>query len=159
MSSEYSRRWTNRLPVWVLKCIFNIYPPYLGTGIHVKTITSDFKLVEVVMRMRWYNKNYVGTHFGGSIFSMADPFPMLMLMKNLGDDYIVWDKAAKIEFKKPGKGTLKVLFRYSDEDIQTIRDQVEKNRTYIFDRSSDIHNEDGETIATVIKTLYVRKRS
>lgn len=158
MPTEYSRTWPNRLPIWLLKLLINIYPPYLGTGIRIKTIKPDFRQVEVVMNMHWYNKNYVGTHFGGSIFAMTDPFHMLMLMRNLGPDYIVWDKAALIEFKKPGRGTLKATFIYTEEDIQAIRDQADANQKYIVDRSVDITDENNVNVATMTKTLYIRRR-
>ena len=72
----------------------NLWPPFLGAGIRVKRIAPDMKAVDVEMKLRWWNANYVGTHFGGSLFAMTDAFYMLMLMANLGGDYIVWDKAA-----------------------------------------------------------------
>ena len=71
----------------------NLYPPYWGTGIFVKKISPDFREIIVQMKMTWYNRNYVNTHFGGSLYSMTDPFFMLMLMQILGKEYIVWDKA------------------------------------------------------------------
>ncbi len=81
-----------------------LYPPYLGAGVRVQHISADFRHVKVRMGLGWYNRNYVGTQFGGSLYSMVDPFFMLMLMENLGRDYIVWDKAASIDFIAPGKG-------------------------------------------------------
>ena len=88
-----------------LRWALNFYPPYLGAGVKVRHISSDFREVRVSMGLTWYNRNYVRTQFGGSLYSMTDPFYMLMLMENLGRDYVVWDKAAHIEFVSPGKGT------------------------------------------------------
>jgi hypothetical protein len=86
--------------------LLNVWPPFLGAGIRVNRFQPDWKGIEVEMKLRRWNSNYVGTHYGGSLYSMADPFYMLMLIENLGSDYIVWDKSATIRFKKPGKGRL-----------------------------------------------------
>src|SRR5262245_19161049 len=91
--------------------LLNIYPPFVGRGIRLKRMTPDLREVDVEMKLRWWNANYVCTHYGGSLYSMADPFYMLMLLENLGSGYIVWDKAASIRFRKPGKGRLRAEFR------------------------------------------------
>lgn len=158
MAEAHDRTWPNRLSPAVLKILFNLYPPYLGTGIHVKTIAPDFRYIEVIMKMRWYNKNYVGTHFGGSIFAMVDPPYMLMLIRNLGSDYVVWDKAATIEFKKPGRGTLKAVFTYTEAEIQAVRAKVDELGRYELERSVDIVNQEGVIVATVVKTIHVSKK-
>src|SRR5271168_3206280 len=107
-SSHALRRWVN------------LWPPFLGAGIRVKHIALDMKTVEVEMRLNFWNANYVGTHFGGSLFAMTDPFYMLMLMANLGRDYVVWDKAAIIRNRKPGRGTVRAEFRLSDSQIDDV---------------------------------------
>src|SRR5215469_15139021 len=99
----------------------NFYPPYLGAAVRVTRIADDFRDAEVEMPLRFYNRNYVGTHFGGSLYSMCDPFYMLMLIHVLGPGYTVWDKAASIRFKKPGKGVMKATFHLSEEKIVQIR--------------------------------------
>jgi hypothetical protein len=80
----------------------SLWPPLLGAGIRVKPIAADMKAVDIEMKLRFWNANYVSTHFGGSLFAMTDPFYMLMVMANLGRNYIVWDKAASIRYRKPG---------------------------------------------------------
>ena len=94
----------------LFKTMINLYPPYLGAGIHIARISNDYRDLLVTMKLRFYNRNYVGTHFGGSLYAMIDPFYMLMLMQMLGPEYIVWDKSATIEFKKPGRGTVSAHF-------------------------------------------------
>src|SRR4051794_15205939 len=101
--------------------LLNCYPPFLGAGVRVTFIAPDWRLVRVRMRLTWYNRNYVGTHFGGSLFAMTDPFLMLMAMQNLGRGYIVWDKAAEIDFLAPGRGTVTAEFRLSEQDIEQMR--------------------------------------
>ena len=93
-----------------LRHVFNFWPPFLFAGIHVTRMSADWREARVELRMRPWTKNYVGTHFGGSLFSMTDPFWMILVKECLGSDYIVWDKAAEIEFVKPGKGTVHANF-------------------------------------------------
>ena len=120
MTAFIVKKALNRLPNSMVKTLFNLWPPYLAAGIKVRRATPDFREIDVAMKLRWYNKNYVGTHFGGSIYAMTDPFYMFMLINILGRDYIVWDKAAQIRFRKPGKGKLTANYRLSDEEIQAL---------------------------------------
>lgn len=151
-------KWLHNLSPNMLRIGMNIWPPFFGSGIKVTKISKDFRYVEVVLRMRWFNKNYVGTHFGGALFAMTDPFYMLMLIKNLGSKYIVWDKAAKIDFKKPAKGTVRAIFTFTPEELSAIEHCVEKNNKYVFDKPVNILNSNEEVVAVVTKTLYVKKK-
>src|SRR5882672_9158170 len=103
----------------------SLYPPFLGAGIRVRRISEDFRTIDVEMPLRFWNRNYVGTHYGGSLYSMCDPFFMVMLIENLGPGYIVRDKAATIRFKRPGKGTVKTTFHLPQERIDEIRAQAD----------------------------------
>jgi len=110
------------------------------------------------MKMRFWNANYVGTHFGGSLFAMTDAFYMLMLMANLGRDYIVWDKAASIRYRKPGKGTVRAEFRLSDPQVEEIREKLKTLSKYEPVFSVEVRDEAGVVIAEVEKVLHVRKK-
>ncbi len=133
-----------------LQRFIRFYPPFLGAGIRVQRISEDLRTIEVHMPLRFWNKNYVGTHFGGSLYTMCDPFFMLILINNLGPDYIVWDKAATIRFKKPGKGLVKAVFHIAAE--ADAHGKVEPQfQTVVTDA-------DGNVIAEVDKLLYVRKK-
>src|SRR5690606_11930498 len=99
----------------------SIFGPYVGAGVRVRELSEDFRHLRVEMKLHWYNTNYVGTHFGGSLYSMIDPFWMLLLMNNLGRDYIVWDKAAHIDFIKPGTGTVSATFTLTDDMLEEVR--------------------------------------
>lgn len=158
MNTQHANNWRNKISAWIFRKVFNLWPPYFGTGISVDKISADYRHVEVSMKLHWYNKNYVGTHFGGSMYAMTDPFYMLILIQNLGKDYIVWDKAAYIEFKKPGRGTLRATFKFTEEEIQAIRHQANINEKFVFDKPVDLINQDGEIVANIVKTLYVRKK-
>jgi len=108
------------------------------------------------MGLGWYNRNYVGTQFGGSLYSMVDPFFMLMLMENLGRQYIVWDKAADIDFIAPGKGPVFARFTIDDTLLDEIRRQTANGEKYLPQLQVDIHDGAGHLVARVGKTLYVR---
>lgn len=149
----------NRFSPKTLRRILNIYSPYLGAGIKVEHISDDWKQVRVSMRLRWYNRNIVGTHFGGSLYSMVDPHLMLMLMKLLGPDYIIWDKSATIDFIRPGKGRVYALFEVSDETLESIKEQVKVKNKYLPEFKINIIDENDKTVARIKKVLYVRKKS
>ena len=141
------------------KWLINIYPPYLGAGVRVRSVASDFRRIRVEMVLRWYNRNYVGTHFGGSLYSMVDPFYMLMLMQVLGPEYIVWDQAARIAFLKPGRGILHADFHLTDADLETIYTQTAKGGKHLSEFVVEIRNAEEEVVARVEKTLYVRRKT
>jgi len=134
----------------------NIWPPLLGAGIRVRWRSN--REVDVEMKLRSWNRNYVGTHYGGSLYSMTDPFYMLMLMENLGRDYIVWDKAASIRFRKPGKGKVKAEFRLSDAQLDEIRDKLTTQEKYQPTFLVEVKDEAGEVVAEVQKVLHVRRK-
>src|SRR3546814_2189536 len=102
-----------------LRRVLNVWPPFLFAGIRVRTISDDYRHARVELRQRWYHRNFVGTHFGASLFAMTDPFWMIMTIQALGDGYIAWDKAATIEFVKPRRGTVEAAFDLRSEEHTT----------------------------------------
>ncbi len=139
--------------------MLNLWPPMLGAGIKVTRMDDDMRAVDVELRMHFYNRNYVGTHYGGSLYSMADPFYMLMLIQNLGPGYIVWDKAANVRFRRPGRGTVRAEFRLTREQIDSFRAQLETQEKIEPTFIVEIKDEAGEVVALVEKLLYIRKKS
>lgn len=139
-----------------LKRLINWYPPYLGAGIRVESLSDDFRHLRVRMRLRWYNRNYVGTQFGGSLYAMTDPFYMLLLIELLGPDYIVWDKAAAIDFIKPGQRTVHAEFNVDDAMLEDIRQHTAAGDKYFMHIPVEIRDDQGELIARVDKTVYIR---
>lgn len=142
----------------ILKFGMSLWPPFLGAGIKVKHIAADFREVVVSMKLRWYNRNYVGTHFGGSLAAMTDPFYMLMLIHTLGSEYTVWDKTSTIDFIAPGRGTVTARFSLNDDQIAEIKNETVSSNAYFPELSVDIVNESDEVVARVRKKLYVRKK-
>ena len=153
MAGHNKDQRAKKLQRWV-----NLYPPYLGAAVRVTRISEDFRDVEVEMPLRFYNRNYVGTHFGGSLYSMCDPFYMLMLINILGPDYIVWDKAASIRFRKPGKGVMKAVFHLSEEQIAEIRAAAETQPKVEPQFQVLIKDAEGNVVAEIDKLLYVKKK-
>ena len=138
--------------------LLSLYPPYLGAGVRVKRLSPDCTTVEVEMPLTRWNRNYVGTQFGGSLYAMCDPFFMLILLQNLGPDYIVWDKAASIRFLKPGRGTVHARFHIPPERIAEIRTQADAQGKVEPRFEVSITTAEGEPVAVVEKLLYVRRK-
>jgi acyl-coenzyme A thioesterase PaaI-like protein len=142
-----------------LEKAINYYGPFLGAGVKLKELTKDYRYARVTMPLTFYNKNYMGTQFGGSLYAMVDPWYMLMLIKNLGKDYIVWDKGANIRFKKPGRGTVTAEFRLTQEIIDEIKSFVDQNTKMDYTFKVEIKDEAGTLICEVDKVVYIRKKS
>lgn len=141
----------------LLRWKFNLFPAYRGTGGRITHIAGDMREVRVKVPLSWRTRNYVGTIFGGSLYGSVDPIYMIMLITLLGRDYIVWDKAAAIRFRKPGRSTLFATFRISDDELGAIREAATSgpiDRTY----SVDLVDAEGVVHATVEKTIYIRRK-
>ena len=137
----------------------NLWPPFLGAGIRVTRLDRDWCAIDVELKLHFWNRNYVGTHYGGSLCSMTDPFYMLMLIENLGRDYIVWDKSANIRFRRPGRGRVTAQFRITDEQLAAIRQQLETTEKIEPTFSVEVRDEGGEVIAVVEKVIQVRRKA
>jgi acyl-coenzyme A thioesterase PaaI-like protein len=141
-------------PEWFL----SLYPIYLASGIKITKVSKDYRHIRVEMDLNIYNRNYVGSHFGGSLFAMTDPFYMLMFLKNLGKEYIVWDKKACIEFIKATTEDVYAEFNLSEETLQSIKEELTNKksceRTFLVEIKT---KKEHDIIAKVEKTLYFRK--
>jgi acyl-coenzyme A thioesterase PaaI-like protein len=141
-----------------MRRLFNWWPPFRAAGIRVREIAPDFRSATVELRMKLLNRNYVGTHFGGSLFSMTDPFFMILMMKNLGPEYVVWDKQGTVRFLKPARGTVTARFRIPEERVDEARRATANGEKFEPVFRVDIVDEQGVTVADVEKTLHIRKR-
>ena len=138
--------------------LMKFWPPFLGAGIRVKNVSDDYRSLDVELKFKWWNKNYVGVQFGGSLYSMTDPFYMLMLMKNLGEDYIVWDKSSSIRFLKPGRSKVTAHFEISQQQLDEIKNRADTEKKVEPEFTVEIKSPDGTLIAEVKKLLYVRHK-
>jgi len=138
--------------------LMNLYPPFLGAGIRVEHISADFRKAVIGMKLRWWNKNLVGVHFGGSLMSMSDPFYMLLIMQNIGREYIVWDKASTIRFKRPGKGKVTCVFEITESILEQLKSEADAHGKTEMVLPLEITNGEGEVVCELEKTIYVRRK-
>lgn len=143
---------------WLLKLLLNIWPPFRFSGIKVLYLSADFRAAKVQLKLGIFNRNAVGVHFGGSLFAMTDPFYMLMILACLGDDYIVWDKSADIDFVKPGRGKVSAEFLITDALINDIITHTANGEKYLPELPVYIKNDNGEVVAKLNRKLYIRKK-
>jgi hypothetical protein len=138
---------------------FNFFPAYRGTGGRVTYIAGDWREIRIKLPLNWRTRNYVGTIFGGSLYGAVDPFYMIMFIKLLGPQYIVWDKAATIRFRKPGRAALTARFVLTDEELAAIRaataTEPSVDRTYVV----ELVDAAGVVHASIEKTIYIRRKS
>ena len=141
-----------------LRAQLNAYPPYAGGGVLVTHIAEDASEIRVEMPLTEQNLNLVGTHFGGSLYAMVDPHLMILLTQRLGPNYVVWDREANIDFRKPGVGTMHATVRVTDEEIEAIRAATANGDKYLPQWTLDVLDEKDGVVATVLKTVYVRRK-
>jgi acyl-coenzyme A thioesterase PaaI-like protein len=137
---------------------FNFFPAYRGTGARVVYISSDYREIRVKVPLNWRTRNYVGTIYGGSMYGGIDPIYMLMLIKNLGKDYLVWDKAAKIRFKRPGRETLFADFILTKDELDEIKRILESEKSVDRIYNVELKDKDGKLHCLIEKTLYISKK-
>lgn len=140
-----------------LRRSINLWPPFLFSGIRCEHIAEDWRHARVRLKLRWYNRNYVGTQFGGSLFAMTDPWWMILVMHALGKDYLVWDRAARIEFVSPGKGDVVAEVRLEEDVLQELRAEAASGEKVLRWFETEVRDANsGELVARVGKQLYVR---
>jgi acyl-coenzyme A thioesterase PaaI-like protein len=140
-----------------LRWLFRVWPPFVFSGIRVVHLADDWSRARVELRERWFNRNYVGTHFGGSLFAMTDPFWMILLIRRLGPGYRVWDRAAEIEFVKPGRGTVVAEFALGEDVLDGIRAATAGGEKVLHWFETLVTDAQGEVVARVRKQVYVRR--
>ncbi len=139
--------------------LLNLYPPFLGAGIRVKEVSADKTRFVAEMKLRWYNKNAAGTHFGGSLYSMCDPFFIMIIHAYFGDDYIFWDKSGSINYRIPARGTVKAVFEITKDKLAEMKQQVDENGKMSFRFHTKITDKNNRTVAEVEKEIYVRRKT
>ncbi|HKD19580.1 MAG TPA: DUF4442 domain-containing protein [Thermoanaerobaculia bacterium] len=147
--------WTG----WWHRLAFNLHPAWRGTGARVTWIAPDWREVRVQVPLNRRTRNLVGTIFGGSLYAAADPVYMVMLMRNLGPEYVVWDKAATIRFLKPGRWTLHARFVLDAAELDAIRTALETQEKIDRVYTVDLVDAGGVVHATVEKTIHIRRRA
>jgi hypothetical protein len=151
---DKAESWQSKIWRWG----FNLFPAYWSTGGRLIYAASDFSEVHVALPLNLQTRNYVGTIFGGSLYGAIDPIYMLMLIKTLGPEYIVWDKAATIRFRKPGQSTLYARFVLSDQELNMVRTLAAQNPSVDRVYALELVDKNGVAHASFEKTLYIRRK-
>jgi acyl-coenzyme A thioesterase PaaI-like protein len=137
----------------------NWWPPFLGAGIRVQSISPDGLTITARLALNFLNRNLVGTQFGGALYGLCDPWFMIILMQQLGPDYVVWDKSAGIQFLRPGRGPVSAVFRVTPEQVAAIRAAADRGEKVEPAFSVEVVDDAGRAVARVDKLLYVRRKS
>ena len=145
-------------PSWRYRWLINLWPCYLGTGARLTHLSADWRTVRVKLPLSWRTKNAYGTHFGGALYAAVDPLFVLMYRKVLGREIVVWDKAASIRFRRPGRSTLFAELRVEEVELEAIRAALlegpKVDRTY----TVELRDAQGEVHAVVEKVVHFRRR-
>ncbi|OIV36166.1 tetrameric acyl-CoA thioesterase [Mangrovactinospora gilvigrisea] len=147
-----------RIPARAMRLALNVYPPFLGAGVRVVGLSEDYRHARVRLRLGRFNRNHAGTQFGGSLYSMTDPFWGLMVLHNLGTDHIVWDKAAEIEYVAPGRGPVYADFRLTEDRLAEIRSRTADGEKALVWFDTEVVAADGTVVARVRKQVYARRK-
>ncbi len=137
---------------------FNFFPAYRGTGARITFVASDWREIRVKVPLTWRTRNIVGTIFGGSMYGAVDPIYMVMLIKILGPEYVVWDKAATVRFKRPGKSTLYAKFILTEEEVAAIKAELAAAPSIERSYFVELVDADGTVCASVDKTIYIKRK-
>jgi acyl-coenzyme A thioesterase PaaI-like protein len=143
----------------MLRLAMNLWPPYRGAGVRVRHIAPDWREARVELNLGLLNRNFVGTHFGGSLYAMTDPFFMLLLLHRLGPEYVVNHKGGRIEYLAPARGRVRVTIRLEDEDVEAVRARVDAAGKDAPEFMAEIRDEAGTVVARATHTLHVRRRA
>jgi acyl-coenzyme A thioesterase PaaI-like protein len=147
MPESFKTRWQRRG--------FNFFPAYRRTGGRLTYLADDYHEMHIKLPLTWRTRNYVGTTFGGSMYGAIDPVYMIMLIKLLGAGYVIWDKAATIRFKRPGRSTLYAKFRIEAAEVEAIKDELTRSKSTERIYQVNLVDKDGKVHAEVLKTLYI----
>ncbi len=149
---------TLKLTPRLLKWGLNLWPPFMGAGIKMEYVADNWRESRVSMKLRWYNRNIMAVHFGGSLYAMVDPQLMVMLMQILGKGYRVWDQSAGVEFVKPGRGKVTADLVVTDGVLNIIREKTAGGEKYLHPFTVEIRDQDNEVVARVKKVVYIRQK-
>lgn len=151
--AEVGTRYFGKAPTF--KYGFNLSPMYRSSSAKILLVSDDLLHIRVKLPITYKNRNFVGSIFGGSMFSAVDPIPMVQLMNLLGDDYVVWDKAAEISFLRPARTDLYADFSFSTDELEEIKNKVATGNEYEIVKTTFLSDEENTIYCRVKKTIYI----
>jgi acyl-coenzyme A thioesterase PaaI-like protein len=153
-STHKKESWSTKTFRWQMI----LFPSYASSGVRITFISDDWQEVHLKLPLNFWTRNYVGTIFGGSMYSAIDPVYMLQLIKILGKEYVVWDKSSTIQFKRPGTQTLYVRFLISEELIQEVKNKVLQHQETELTLPVQYVDKEGKVYVEITKTLYIANK-
>jgi acyl-coenzyme A thioesterase PaaI-like protein len=136
----------------------SLWIPNLFSGIRVRGFSADWTRAVVELHVNVFTRNYVKTAFGGSMQAMTDPYFFMLVMHQLGRDYVVWDTRGEIEFLTPGRGVLTARFHVPAERVADIRLRATGGAKVLEWFETEITDGSGEVVARVRREVYVREK-
>ncbi|MET0811502.1 MAG: DUF4442 domain-containing protein [Microbacterium sp.] len=136
----------------------SLWAPNLWSGIRIRRFADDWTSATVELHVNLITRNYVKTAFGGSMSAMTDPYFFMLVMHQLGRDYVVWDTRGEIEFLKPGRGVLTARFSVTPEKAQELRERARGGAKVLEWFETEITDASGDTVARVRREVYVREK-
>ena len=155
IANKYFSNYSHQLFKW----FFNISPMYRRTTGRVISVTKDYERIEIKIRKSYKNANYVGTIFGGSLFSATDPIYMVQLIQILGKDYVVWDKSSVVRFKRPADSSAFAVFEVTKDDVDSIKKTVSDKKELDFNKTVFITNKEGKVFCEIDKVIYIADKA
>ena len=143
----------------VFKLLFNVSPMYRRTGGRLLEVSNDLMYVKIKLALNYKTKNYVGTIYGGHMYSCVDGIYMVQLINILGGAYVVWDRAASIRFRRPGDQTLFAEFSITPELVEHIKSEVRSEQEKDFTLRVDLVDGEGCIYAEVTKVVYIASKA
>mgnify|MGYP000347602661 CR=1 FL=1 len=160
MISRTLQKLTKRIQPRHLKVLANFWPPFRSMGITIEEMDADYTFIKAKAKLSWKNANFHGAHFGGTLFAIADPFLPFLYIQQMGKEYMVWDKSARIDFIKPGRGTIFADFSITVDEIRELKQRLQQEPSVAFEKEVKITDASGVVVAKVTKEIYIRaKRS
>lgn len=138
--------------------LLNMWPPLLFSGIRVVSWADDYTSVTIRLAKSRITSNNFGTQYGGSLYSMTDPFFAIMLMQQIGPGYTVWDQRGEIEYVAPGRTAVTTEMTMPADAVQSIVKAAASGEKVLRWFECDIVDADGVTVARVRKQLYIRRK-
>ena len=143
----------------LFKIGFNLSPMYRRSTGRITEVSNDLLKVKIKIPLSYKNRNYVGTIYGGSLYSATDPIYMVQLINILGKDYVVWDKSAEIKYKRPAKKVAFAIFEFTKQEIENIKERVVKEKEFDLVKELTITGPNDEVYCELSKVLYIADKN
>lgn len=137
--------------------LLELYPPFFLMGVRIRDVHPQYRSMKAILPLRWYGKNFHGTMYGGFIASVSDPLAALLCLK-IFRKVEVWTKKHEVEFLRPAKSELTFMVEVSEQDVQEIQTQLDKEGRATHEFSFPCVDRHGRVIAQIRNQVFLRLR-